>query len=184
MLTRGISVAIAAALLWTNLACSGAALAQVQASAAQRNRVIIQVSDADPGKWNLALNNAKNLQADLGASNVDIEIVAYGPGLGMLKIDSVVAQRVDEATKAGVIVATSNANPFAIVGDSFQTASIILGTIAFFAAIYITYRRGALLAERVTAEAIALTIEVQEELVNRAAEAQRLRQRPRRARTL
>src|SRR5215471_17403897 len=34
---------------------------------------------------------------------------------------------------------------------------------------------GALLAERVTPEAIALTIEVQNELVNRAAEAQRLR---------
>lgn len=34
---------------------------------------------------------------------------------------------------------------------------------------------GALLGERVTPEAVALTIAVQEELVNRAAEAQRLR---------
>jgi hypothetical protein len=37
----------------------------------------------------------------------------------------------------------------------------------------------ALLVERVTPEAIAITIAVQDELVNRAAEAQRLRQRPR-----
>jgi len=75
---------------------------QAQPGAAQRNRVVIQVSDGDPAKWNLALNNAKNLQADLGAANVDIEIVAYGPGIGMLKLDSAVAPSIDEATRAGV----------------------------------------------------------------------------------
>ena len=64
----------------------------------------MQVSDADPAKWNLALNNAKNIQADLGAANVDIEIVAYGPGIGMLKADSVVGNRVGEAVADGVAV--------------------------------------------------------------------------------
>ncbi len=76
---------------------------QAQSSSA-RSRVVMQVSDNDPAKWNLALNNAKNIQADLGASNVDIEIVAYGPGIGMLKGDSVVGNRVDEALGAGVKV--------------------------------------------------------------------------------
>lgn len=83
--------------------------AQAQQTAPQRNRVVIQVSDGDQAKWGLAFNNAKNLQADLGTSNVDIEIVAYGPGIGMLKLDSPVASRVDEATDAGVkIVACEN----------------------------------------------------------------------------
>jgi len=83
-----------------------AALAQ---PAATRNRVVIQVSDNDPAKWNLALNNARNLQADLGASNVDVEIVAYGPGIGMLKSDSVVGTRIAEALGAGVkVVACDN----------------------------------------------------------------------------
>ena len=41
---------------------------------------VIQVSDNDPAKWNLALNNAKNVQAELGKDNADVEIVAYGPG--------------------------------------------------------------------------------------------------------
>ena len=69
----------------------------------------MQVSDNDPAKWNLALNNAKNIQADLGASNVDIEIVAYGPGINMLKADSVVGNRVGEAIGAGVkVVACEN----------------------------------------------------------------------------
>jgi uncharacterized protein len=77
---------------------------EAQQTTAPRNRVVIQVSDADPGKWNLALNNARNLQSDLGAPNVDVEIVAYGPGIGMLKIDSTVGGRVDEATAAGVKV--------------------------------------------------------------------------------
>jgi len=60
--------------------------------------------NAHQAKWNLALNNARNIQADLGAANVDIEIVAYGPGIGMLKLDSPVANRVDEANAAGVKV--------------------------------------------------------------------------------
>jgi intracellular sulfur oxidation DsrE/DsrF family protein len=69
-----------------------------------RPRVVIQVSDAETSKWNLALNNAKNVQTDLGAANVDIEIVAYGPGIGMLKADSVVGSRVGEAMASGVAV--------------------------------------------------------------------------------
>src|SRR5690348_18511353 len=73
-------------------------------SAAARQRVVVQVSDADPAKWNLALNNARNLQTDLGAANVDIEIVAYGPGIGMLKSESVVGNRISEALGQGVAV--------------------------------------------------------------------------------
>lgn len=81
----------------------------VAADAAPANRIVVQVSDNDPGKWNLALNNARNIQTDLGAGNVAIEIVAYGPGINMLKMDSPVAGRVDEALGAGVkVVACEN----------------------------------------------------------------------------
>ena len=105
MNTARIGLRILATLALTMIVAGGGiATAQAQQGSAQRNKVVIQVSDADPGKWNLALNNARNLQADLGAANVDIEIVAYGPGIGMLKIDSTVGGRVDEATAAGVKV--------------------------------------------------------------------------------
>lgn len=67
-------------------------------------RVVIQVSDANPGKWNLALNNAKNVQQALGAKNVQVQIVAYGPGLPMLKWTSVVGTRVARAVQSGVTV--------------------------------------------------------------------------------
>lgn len=106
MLYRAVAAAAVAAILgWL------AAVPQVGAQpvAAPKNRVVMQVSDGEPAKWNLALNNARNLQADLGAANVEIEIVAYGPGLGMLTRDSAVATRVDEALTAGVkIVACEN----------------------------------------------------------------------------
>lgn len=72
---------------------------------AKKARVVVQVSEADPARWNLVLNNVKNLQDDLGAANVEIEVVAYGPGIGMLKLDAVTNSRVTDAIKAGIQVA-------------------------------------------------------------------------------
>lgn len=74
-----------------------------------KNRVVLQVSDNDPGKWGLALNNARNIQAEMEAETVDIEIVVYGPGISMLKGDSPLAQRISAALKSGVkVVACEN----------------------------------------------------------------------------
>ena len=98
---RLLSIASLAAL--AVLSPPGTGVAHAEDSAA-KNRVVMQVSDNDPAKWNLALNNAKNLQADLGAGNVEIEIVAYGPGIGMLKAESVVGNRIGEALGHGVKV--------------------------------------------------------------------------------
>jgi intracellular sulfur oxidation DsrE/DsrF family protein len=79
------------------------------AASAAETQVVVQVSDADQGKWNLALNNARNLQVDLGKDNVDIEIVVYGPGIGMLKADSLIANRILDAEAAGIkVIACQN----------------------------------------------------------------------------
>jgi intracellular sulfur oxidation DsrE/DsrF family protein len=76
---------------------------------AGKEKLVMQVSDNDSGKWNLALNNAKNLQQAYGADKIDIEIVTYGPGVNMLKLDSTAGNRIDEAKHAGVtIVACQN----------------------------------------------------------------------------
>ena len=80
-----------------------------QAAEVQKEKLVIQVSDADPAKWNLALNNAKNVQQAIGDDKSVVEIVVYGPGIGMLKADSTVGNRVEEAKNAGVsIVACEN----------------------------------------------------------------------------
>jgi len=90
-----------ALILASSLLLAGAAWAQ--------EKVIFQVSDADPAKWNLTLNNIRNVQQDLGADKVEVEVVAYGPGIGMLKLESPVAQRVADAVAKGVkVVACEN----------------------------------------------------------------------------
>ena len=61
-----------------SLSSNAADMAATQVTAAHE-RVVFQVSDAGPGKWNLTLNNAKNVQDAIGKENVDIEIVAFGP---------------------------------------------------------------------------------------------------------
>jgi len=90
-------------------AAAGAGPAAAQQAPPPRAKVIFQVSDSDPAKWNLALNNVKNVQSDLGAANVDVEIVSYGPGIGMLQANSAVSSRIDEALLSGVkVVACEN----------------------------------------------------------------------------
>ena len=91
------------------LAVSLGGLATAQTAPAAKSRLVLQVSDADPAKWALALNNAKNVQQELGAGKVDIEIVAYGPGIGMLKSEAPIANRVTEAAQSGIkVVACEN----------------------------------------------------------------------------
>jgi intracellular sulfur oxidation DsrE/DsrF family protein len=75
----------------------------LSAHAGGKPGVVIQMSENDPAKWNLALNNARNLITAMGgADKVDVEIVAYGPGLGMLKEDSAVGERLGGVLSEGV----------------------------------------------------------------------------------
>ena len=60
-------------------------------------RIAIHVDDNDPKRMNMALNNAANVQKyyDGVGEEVEIRIVAYGPGLHMLRSDtSPVADRI------------------------------------------------------------------------------------------
>lgn len=57
----------------------------------------------------MTLVNAMNVIAELGRRDVAMEIVVYGPAIDMLKIESEVAPRVDEAIASGVnVVACEN----------------------------------------------------------------------------
>ena len=76
----------------------------VAQSAMAKNRALFQVTDNDPARWNMILNNMQNLREGVGGEPVEIELVAYGPGINMLKSDSSVKQRIAEALKSGVKV--------------------------------------------------------------------------------
>jgi uncharacterized protein len=80
------------------------ALAAAQVSQPPRNRAVFQVTDNDPARWNMILNNMANLREGVGGEEIEIELVAFGPGLLMLKADSSVKQRVAEALKSGATI--------------------------------------------------------------------------------
>ena len=62
--------------------------------ASVKNEIVIQVSTDDPTTQKIALNNAVNLQQEFGMDSIRIEVVAYGPGLGLLTQDNQQAARV------------------------------------------------------------------------------------------
>jgi hypothetical protein len=52
------------------------------------HKLAIQINDKNPATINIALNNAANVIKHFGPANVEVEIVAYGPGLEMFHKDS------------------------------------------------------------------------------------------------
>jgi intracellular sulfur oxidation DsrE/DsrF family protein len=106
MRPRRLLVALAAASLLTT---AFATMPAAAADPAGKAKMVMQVSDGEAARWNLALNNMENVQADLGAANVELELVAYGPGIKMLTLDSPVGSRLTELVKSGVkVVACEN----------------------------------------------------------------------------
>lgn len=74
-----------------------------------KEKVVFQVSEGNPKNWNLVLNNVQNVQDALGKDNVDVEVVVYGPGIGLLKFDSSLNERIGDALDNGVkVVACEN----------------------------------------------------------------------------
>lgn len=90
--------ALLAALMFGAL-IHGQASAQVPAPAGER--IIIQVSTPEQRIWNQALNYVENLQELYGKDKVEIEIVALGWGIGLVRLDSPLATRVAATLKLG-----------------------------------------------------------------------------------
>lgn len=70
-------------------------------SAAERQGLVLQVSENDPKVWHMVLNIAKNAPKN-SEHPLDVKVVAFGPGLKMLAMDSKVANRLYTATNNGV----------------------------------------------------------------------------------
>jgi intracellular sulfur oxidation DsrE/DsrF family protein len=80
------------------LAALVAAFACGGASHALAEKIVVQVSDGNPVTWNQALNVVGNLREVYGAGT-EIELVAFGQGINMLKFDAPVSSRVVDAQK-------------------------------------------------------------------------------------
>jgi hypothetical protein len=84
---RSIAVALVAALA---IGGAGCALAE---------KIVVQVSDGNPVTWNQALNVVGNLREVYGA-DTQIELVAFGQGINMLRFDAPVSSRLVDAQKS------------------------------------------------------------------------------------
>ena len=65
-------------------------------------RIVLQISDPDPFKQTLVLNVATNLIKHYGPDKVDVEIVAFGPGLRLMFKDNVNSSRIEGLSASGV----------------------------------------------------------------------------------
>ena len=65
-------------------------------------KIVLQISDADPEKQTLILNVSSNLIKYYGPDKVDIEIVAFGPGLRLLFKNNSNSERIDGLDENGV----------------------------------------------------------------------------------
>jgi intracellular sulfur oxidation DsrE/DsrF family protein len=79
---------------------------QVNAAAEDKpfaeQKVVLQISDADPTKQTLVLNVASNLIKAYGPDKVDVEIVAFGPGLRLMFDDNHNKGRISGLNDSGV----------------------------------------------------------------------------------
>jgi len=65
-------------------------------------KFVLQISDADPAKQTLVLNVSSNLIKHYGPDKVDVEVVAFGPGLRLLFKNNSNRQRIDGLSDNGV----------------------------------------------------------------------------------
>ena len=101
-----LSVLLASVVLLANTLAISAHAAEEKPFA--EKKVVLQISDADPSKQTLVLNVASNLIKFYGPDKVDVEIVAFGPGLRLMFADNDNAERIDGLDKNGVRFAACN----------------------------------------------------------------------------
>jgi intracellular sulfur oxidation DsrE/DsrF family protein len=65
-------------------------------------KYVLHISDMDPSKQELILSNAQNVLDAYPPGEVEVEIVAYGPGLRLMFADNANAKRLDALAQSGV----------------------------------------------------------------------------------
>ena len=91
-----------ALLLTLLLSMASSSFAADEAKPFAEKKVVLQISDPNPFKQTLVLNVANNLVKHYGPDKVDIEIVAFGPGLRLLVEGNSNESRIDGLADSGV----------------------------------------------------------------------------------
>jgi intracellular sulfur oxidation DsrE/DsrF family protein len=93
-------------LLFAVAACAVSAAALAQDSSADKpfaeHHIALQLSDKDPQKESEVLNVANNLLKAYGPDKIAVEVVAFGPGIDLLRAENANRARVDSLVAQGV----------------------------------------------------------------------------------
>jgi intracellular sulfur oxidation DsrE/DsrF family protein len=109
-MSRSFRLAALAALLLVPaapaVAASPAPAAQATEQAPVRHKAVFEMTAEQPAAWDALLKNLENLIAHYGAANAQFEVVAHGPGIGlMLKSNAALASRMAALAQQGVVFA-------------------------------------------------------------------------------
>ncbi len=90
------TVALAALLL-------GVIATPSRAQAGKMHRVVFELTTDNPEQWQATLNNVENVRKALGREDTELEVVAHGKGLGLLKLtNEALKERIASIAATGV----------------------------------------------------------------------------------
>ena len=77
--------------------------------ATAQHKAVFELTSEEPADWDATLRNLENLTRHYGPGNAAFEVVAHGPGIGiMLKRNAALTARMEALAKQGVVFAACN----------------------------------------------------------------------------
>jgi intracellular sulfur oxidation DsrE/DsrF family protein len=97
-----LRILVGVALLAATLPCSRAQQVPLQDKPFAEHKIVLQLSDNDVRKQNLVISVANNLLKFYDPDKVAIEVVAFGPGIELLRGESPARKQVESLIAQGV----------------------------------------------------------------------------------
>ena len=97
-----LRVLVGVVALGTTLPCSQAQQVPLQDKPFAEHKIVLQLSDNDVRKQNLVISVANNLLKFYDPDKVAIEVVAFGPGIELLRSESPARKQVESLIAQGV----------------------------------------------------------------------------------
>jgi uncharacterized protein len=101
-IVRSISGAVMAALMVAAMSVARAQQAPLQNKPFAEHRIVLQLSDNDTSKQGLVISIAYNLLKLYDPDKVAIEVVAFGPGIDLLRPDNTNRKLIESLVAQGV----------------------------------------------------------------------------------
>ena len=99
---KSLRILVGVAAITTTLPCSRAQQVPLQDKPFAEHKIVLQLSDNDVRKQNLVISVANNLLKFYDPDKVAIEVVAFGPGIELLRTESAARKQVESLIAQGV----------------------------------------------------------------------------------